>query len=333
MSSLIVEVVEFEKEDHPNADRLAIAKIKGKAWQCIISKDWKEPFIGVYFPIDSILPPNLVEEFNLEKMTSKGRIRSVRLRGELSQGLLLPLEGSISKSEIGSDIASKLGITKYDPPIPINMSGTMEKKPDGWTKYTDIENIKNFPASFEDGEIVSCSEKAHGACSSFMKFGGELFVSSHNVCLKRNKDNSYWRAAIEIEDKLMEFLGEGDTLFGELLGVQELKYGLEGGKVAIRFFDLLSGGKYMDTNEFRQKVGKFFGEEYLVPLLYEGPFSYDKMQELSSGDSVIPGANHIREGIVIKPIKERYDGKIGRIVLKFISDDYLLSKGKKTEYH
>ena len=70
--------------------------------------------------------------------------------------------------------------------------------------------------------------------------------------------------------------------------------------------------------------------DFLVPVLYRGPFSNAVIQDYISGPSMIYGAKHIREGIVVKPIIERYSERLrGRLILKYVSMDYLEGKKKK----
>jgi hypothetical protein len=64
-------------------------------------------------------------------------------------------------------------------------------------------------------------------------------------------------------------------------------------------------------------------EDYYVPILYTGPYRRDVIEQLMNGVSMIPGADHVREGIVIKPFTEIWDQHIGRLVLKAVSPDYL----------
>ena len=74
-------------------------------------------------------------------------------------------------------------------------------------------------------------------------------------------------------------------------------------------------------------------EEYdmpTVPIIQTNyPFNFDEILKISNGPSLIKGANHHREGCVIKPMKERHDYKIGRVILKCVGEDYLLGKNKK----
>ena len=82
MSSLIADIVEFDVEKHPQADKLSIAKIRGKAWQCVFNHEqWGlkagDVGRGLYVPIEALLPENLIAEHNLANYVHKGRIRSI----------------------------------------------------------------------------------------------------------------------------------------------------------------------------------------------------------------------------------------------------------------
>ena len=166
MSSLIVEIVEIKEIlDHPDADRLEIAKVKG--WECVVGKgDLNQGDLVVYVPIDSVLPIELSDRLGVTKYLSKGRVRTAKLRGIYSQGLIinvkvLPELGDIIKK--GEDVKDILGITKFiPPPPPANMSGEQRQKHPDFHEYTEIENIKNFPDVLVIGEQVSISEKIHG---------------------------------------------------------------------------------------------------------------------------------------------------------------------------
>lgn len=335
MSSLIVECVEADVVKHPDADKLCLAKIRGKGWQCVINhQDWGvvpgDVIKAVYFPIDSILPESMVETHSLGNYTHKGRIRTVRLRGEISQGLLLPIGRDIPDYEVGTVVTEELGIQKYEQPIPVELDGEVEELPEGWQRYTEIENIKNFPNVFSDNEEVVVLEKLHGANLSVYKKDGKLYVAGRNYCWKESESNSYWRAIQPYKDTLLQILEDGWQLYGELLGVQDLKYGCEKGNVGVRFFDLTKLGIYQDYEEFRS-----FSETNSLPTVPELgtiTYNYEELQKFSTGDTLVTGS-HIREGVVIRPLTENFNSNVGRKILKFISDDYLVRDGKKTEYN
>jgi len=118
-------------------------------------------------------------------------------------------------------------------------------------------------------------------------------------------------------------------LYGEIFGSRVQKgfeYNVVSGKFGYRAFDLLVDGKYVDTVEFREICAQYGVET--VPELYRGSFSLAKIKELANGKTTL-GADHIREGVVVKPIAERTHPKIGRMVLKFVSDEFLRTKDGK----
>ena len=104
----------------PNADRIELAIIDG--WQCVVSKSdgFKVGDKVIYVEIDSILPPKPEFEFMKDR---KYRVKTIKLRGQISQGLVLPTSliphfntiACPTGTEEGSDVTSYLGITKYDP--------------------------------------------------------------------------------------------------------------------------------------------------------------------------------------------------------------------------
>lgn len=128
MSKLHVEICKIKKiEDLSNADKLQMATVKD--WQCLIRKNqYKEGQLIIFVPPDAILPDNLIEELKLEYLKGKNRIKTVKLRGYISQGLILPTDilkkydqfcyGENDLSE-GEDVAKILGITKYKPPVKV----------------------------------------------------------------------------------------------------------------------------------------------------------------------------------------------------------------------
>jgi len=120
-------------------------------------------------------------------------------------------------------------------------------------------------------------------------------------------------------------------LFGEVFGskVQSFSYGMKG-TLSFRAFDLLVDGKYLDWDVFREICTRY--EVPCVPVVAEYPFSIEYVKQLSSGGTLVPGADgaNIREGVVVKPTHERMNPRIGRVILKYVSDEYLF--GEKTDF-
>jgi len=364
MSELIVEVVEIDKiENHPNADRLDMATVKG--WQCVVKKDaFKAGDKGLYIPIDSILPIELEEMiFGPESKVklSKSRVKTIKLRGAISQGLLVGLDvvGLSSNLEIGTDLKEELKISKYEPPVG-RQQGLMGgyKVPkivnENFKKYTSIENVKNYIRLFKDGEEVSVTEKIHGTnfragyvprefntmWKKVLRFFGvlseyEFVYGSHNVQLQnsvsvKSESTNVYLEAVK-RDRLSEILKPGEVIYGEIYGSSVQKnyiYGCEEGQRKTVYFDLMINGEYQEPDAFFAWCAK--NNIPTSPELYRGPFDFEKIKGLLKGNSVMVPSQKIIEGGVCKAV-DKTSSIIGRKVLKFINDDYLLKDN--TEFH
>jgi len=192
MSTHRVEIIEIQAiNGHLNADRLELATVQG--WQIVVGKgNFKPGELALYVPVDSVLPNSLEERLFPpgSKITlKKGRIRSIKIRGQMSQGMLIPLSEVVAELNaqaaggsdwvesdilLGDDFASLLNITKYEPPEPEFAGSTNNTKKasknqinPNFKKYTDIENIKWYTNVFKEGEMVYISEKLHGTSARF----------------------------------------------------------------------------------------------------------------------------------------------------------------------
>lgn len=120
-------------------------------------------------------------------------------------------------------------------------------------------------------------------------------------------------------------------LYGEIYGpgVQYLPYDAEPGKPKFKLFDIKINGVYLDWSRAQMLVegiqNRLGIQLPTVPVLYEGPFNWEFVKTFSSGSSTL-NTTHIREGCVIKPTQERIEPGIGRLILKYINDDYLIDK-------
>lgn len=358
---LIEEILQIDI--HPNAERLELATIKG--WQCVVQKGkFRQSDQCVYIPIDSILPIAVEEAIfgkDSKVKLNKSRVKTIKLRGAISQGLVIPVELVLKgKFRTGTDVTSLLGITKYEPPakeVPGLMGVKREKALENpnFSKYGGIENFKNYPDLFKEDEEVYVTEKIHGtnfragyvptAVNTFMrrikKFFGKLpayeFVyGSNNVQLQQKGykkgfygENVYGEAVTKY--KLNEILKPGEVIYGEVYGAGIQKgytYGHKEGERSLIIFDLKKDGSYVKPDELIE----FCKERSLpiVPEIYRGPFTKETIKALTIGDSVLTPTQKIREGVVVKPTLEE-KSIIGRKVLKIISDEYLL--GDQTDFH
>jgi len=336
MSSLIVPVALIEKiMPHSNADALELAHVLG--WQLVVKKG--EYQVGdkvIYFQPDTILPFEVSERFGVTKYLSKQRIRCAKLRGEPSFGLAVRPDDE--SWPVGENVAEYYGATKYEPPVRPGPGDAEANHPLFW-EYTEIENMRNFPTVFEEGETVLLTEKIHGTNCRAGSIEGELMAGSKAVRRKRPADDKfassiYWFPfTLEPVRTLIEQLQQTHRqviLFGEVYGskIQSFHYGFKGA-LGFRAFDLLIDGKYLDWQEFVTQC-EGYGIE-TVPLVATIPFSLDAVKQYSEGKTLLMQQDaHIREGLVVRPLQERSDPRVGRVLLKYVSDSYLF--GEKTDY-
>lgn len=354
MSEFHVNVVKLgPMVPHPNADTLNITKVFD--YPVITKKGgFKEGDLVVYIPVDSIVPnteewyflcplsEDRLPKYKIGEVPEKYRvIEAKKLRGIFSQGMLAPLPmQSIDILKEGDDVRAIMCITKYEPPIPSSMNGECEAAPKGWVfpVYTDIEGIKRYPNVLIPGEDVIITEKIHGCNSRFCHDGERLWVGSHTQIKKRDEKNLWWQVAAtnNLEEKLAK--APMYVFFGETYGqVQDLKYGVKSGS-RFRVFDVydVAAMKYVDYSDAFLLANKI-GLEW-VPTLAVGPWDPEKFNLLSEGRttvtetinnvSAIQPVDHIREGFVVRPIKERWSDEIGRVILKRVGEGYLLRKKK-----
>jgi RNA ligase (TIGR02306 family) len=304
----------------------------------------------------------LIEKYNLEYLKKNGRTSTVKLRGYLSEGLILDLpEG---KWKLGDNVAENLGITKYEPPEPkfsvrSNVNQVSKKKLNPYfDKYTEIENIKNYKNVFNIGDIVVITEKIHGCNSRFgylpiviskntpffdrlnmlfkkyiLKQSYEWVYGSHNVQITNHSNRkSYYGEDVwgNIAKKynLANKIPQNMIVYGEVYGegIQDLTYGLKG--VDLVVFDIKLNSQYLNWNEVKS-IASQLGLK-TVPELFVGELQEDTIKQFTNGQSILY-PSHIREGCVVKMLVEESDPRIGRKILKSISEEYLLRKNA-TEY-
>lgn len=351
MAAFESKVCEIRVEEHPNADQLELA-IVGE-YRCVVRKgEFATGDLVAYIPESAICPDDLIEEMGLTGRLSgsqKNRVKAVRLRGIVSQGLVYPVTGKAFRGMIpneGEDVTETLGIVKYEPQIPTLLKGEVETAY-GNTLHYDIENIKKFPNVFGITEELVFTEKIHGTwcClghhpdhpSPIVTSKGQ---SSKGLVLKHgemNVNNLYmrtWAQHCDAFEKIRQHAapdGQPFYLLGEIYGrgVQDLHYGEE--KPMFRVFDAFVGY----PNDGRPYPGNFLcyddlvsvvnGMVPMVPLLYRGRMKREALEEHTNGKTALGGGN-VREGIVIRPVRERDTLAFGRVILKSVSDAYLLRK-------
>lgn len=336
------------------ADNIEVASIAG--YQSIVSKGkYKTGDWAFYIPEAAIVPDDIIKHLGLEGRLAgkdKNRVKAIRLRGVLSQGLLLDplyLKDVTIISET-ADYSKALGIEKYDPPVPAEFGGDVVGIGPERTVNFDVEPLKKYPNLFGEITPVTITEKIHGTCvqigvlsgySNDKLFGRDknIYVASKGLGAKGlvfgpEADNVYTKMLLkylpvfeEMTDMIdghMYFIGE---IFGR--GVQDLDYDTE---PTIRFFDILTQHHGYLNNDEKELVLNAF-ELPTVPVLYRGQFSHRVVNNLLEMDTVQGNNKHMIEGVVIRADDERHrHRRVGRPMLKAVSDRYLERKGG-TEYN
>lgn len=362
MSEFQVPVVPVVISPHDNADALELAQV-GLYLSVVKKGQFKTGDLVAYIPEAAIVPEPLLLELGLNRRPDPAnpgreigglaggqynRVKAIRLRGVVSQGIVYPARPGWVEDQ---DVAEELGITKWEPKIPSSLQGRVRPfNPENqrWLVKYDIENLKAHPKMFEDGELVEFSEKCHGSHVMFsVRPDGTAMVASKGLGARglpfaEDDENLYNRVfySLKVKDKLAAVADQmgADALIlcGEIFGagVQDLTYGYNAQvNPGYRAFDcaVVTGfdKRWMDSAELDALLAEI--GVLRVPILYRGPYSLDVVKEYTSGKTTF-GANHIREGIVINTLVERHHPKWGRAKLKSVSEDYLLRKGEVTEY-
>lgn len=332
----------------PNADAIEVATVGG--WNVVVKKG--EFTVGqdaVYLEIDSWVPTEIAPFLSKGKEPRvyqgiKGeRLKTVRLRGQVSQGLLLPISAfngkRISIDEYNyefqdvdwdddEDVTQYLGIVKWEPNIPAQLAGIMRGNFPSFIQKTDQERIQNIKRQFEDaaadGEEFEVSEKLDGSSMTSYFNVGDFGVCSRNIDLKESEDNAFWKMAnsLNLKEKL-ETYGKNIALQGELIGngIQGNQYNLSGHE--FRIFDVydIDAGRKMLPDE-RQAVLAELGLQFVneVPQLlpryrFKPDTTIQDVLAMAEGKSMLNGSE--REGLVFKSLTREFS-------FKAISNKWLL---------
>lgn len=342
---------------HPNADSLEICHVGG--WK-VVTKigEYTEGDLAVYFEVDSFLP--IEEDFEFLRKSSykkmgdiEGfRLKTIKLRQELSQGLLLPLsilekgdemKIGISKQpwgdqlqlgpyddaiviEEGADVTAYMCVLKYEPPIPACLSGIIKGNFPGWGRKTDQERAQNLTNKINleitKGSRFEITIKLDGTSMSVGKNRDAIVVCSRNLSLDMDQEGNTLVDVAKSKgllDRISEF---GNIMIsGELCGpgIQTNREKLKEHRFFV--FDIfdVDRGEYLDAKK-RMEIVQSLGLDH-VPILNEsvklddiGLNSLDDILAYANGESL---NSSVREGLVFKKID-------GSFSFKAISNEFLL---------
>jgi RNA ligase (TIGR02306 family) len=300
----------------------------------VVKKDeYKVGDLAVYYEIDSFLPVRPQFEFlrksSFKRMgSSEGfRLKTIRLRGQISQGLLTPIPEGISNPREGDDLTEALDIVKYEPPIPAQLAGKIKGTFPSFIPKTDEIRIQNFESEVgfsPVGERAYVTEKLDGTSFTCYFNNGVFGVCGRNWELSETSDNSLWRMAnvLQLKEKMTKH-GKNIALQGELVGagINGNLYGLSDHKLYFFTGYDIDKGRRMFFDELEWVL---FGLQLqMVPLLEKYGFVIpnesnivDYMLKYAEGKSVL-NMEVDREGVVVRGLEREFS-------FKAISNTYLL---------
>lgn len=334
-------------EPIPNAD--AIEKIRVLGWWVVVKKgEFKPGDKVVYCEIDSLLPERAEFEFlrpsSYKPAITDGtgtvlqapgfRIKTIKLRGQVSQGICFPLgilpEGATAAED--ADVTELLAVRKWEPPQ-TGTSGRTRGSFPGFLPKTDETRVQVLEKTIAKylGREFFVTEKLDGTSFTAFVREGEFGVCSRNMLLDTTDETSTLvRLAkrLDLEAKLRALgaaRGHEVAVQGEVIGpgVQQNKYGLK--EIALRVFNVfdVSGYRFFDHAHMLAAVAEMGLEA--VPQLGTVVLNHtvDELVALSEGTSVLNPKSQ-REGIVLRPLVEVEDDYLGRLSFKAINPKFLL---------
>ncbi len=338
------------------ADRIEVATMQGLGWECIVKKgEFKIGDFVIYIEIDSILPDKSEYEFMRSR---KFRVRTIKLKGQVSQGLIIPINSvRLNHIKVGKDVTELLGIVKYDPELAEEMKQSEGKKKSlkwkmmhhrftrwlmgfkfiydlistepgwpGWVSKTDEERIQKMPQVLEryKDSTVYITEKVDGQSATYTRNKKKFIIASRNK-VNTNPSSNYGRIAEKYKlKKIFKSVFSSHTVLqGEIIGpkIQGNKYKLT--EQMFMAYNLIgSDSTFIHYNYFSKELKRYNIPS--VPFIKECKIS-DIGLTVADWVQFSKGVSRLdpdtpREGIVVRIVEN------GKKVLSFkvINPDFLL---------
>jgi RNA ligase (TIGR02306 family) len=321
----------------PGAD--AIEKVRVRGWWCVAKKGELKPGdLCLYHEIDSLLP--IIPQYNFmakgttpkKSITENGseiegyRLKTVVLRGQISQGLALPLGQfpTLAGKSPGTDVTSDLGIYLYEPPIPENMKGVLRGAFPGGIPKTDELRVQNILGDFESyrGQHFSATVKVDGSSSTIYKTDDDFGVCWRKWNLVESDNHPYWRLAHQYNLKDRMPKGYAIQAEGAGEGISHNRHKLKGQDFYVFYVFEINKYRYLELSEmvdFCKDVGLKTVPIYAEDLVMN--YSYEDLLAMADGPCPL-NPSVLREGLVF-----RLNGSQPKISFKVISNEYLLKYG------
>jgi RNA ligase (TIGR02306 family) len=338
------------------ADNIVKITFKSIGWSCVTNKS-SNPYEGkqvVYLEVDSMLPSTnpvfaFMEPYHY-------RVKTVKLRGTVSQGLAIPLDdfpglidqigGDVSTIEEGLDVTDIIGVVKYEVPETVQIRGDTKGPFPGFIEKTDEPRAQGFEQAVLEKLLAEhefdVTVKMDGSSGTYFLFNGEFGVCSRNQELKDTESNIFWKIArkYNIEKRMRKYAATGKltnfAIQGEVAGpgIQSNRIGLTEVKLFVFTIQNLDTAKRLDNNEIAfvlDELNHVFDDTFtqddncelfqMVPWVVDVPplKTLEDVAKLSEGTFII--TDKVREGIVLRAKDD------ASISFKFINPSYLIKFG------
>ena len=320
----------------PGADNIEVATVRG--WKVVVRKgEFEIGSLCVFFEIDSFLPELPEFEFlrkscfaTLNTGETGFRIRTVKRRKQLSQGLALPLSHFSLTSKtftIGTDLTNFLGVKKWKHNVSAYLGGDALGNFPSFVPKTNEERIQNLSELYPllRQKYFNVTEKLDGTSFTAFYYNDTFGVCSRNWELKESSSNIYWQ--IFHQYKIGDFLKSlpfPSAIQGEIVGgkIQGNPYKLPNYRLYV--FNLINLDNQKRLDIFSSSNLSLLSNAGLdtVPLLFRDfflPSSLDTLIAFSSGNSLV-NPNTTREGLVLRNFENSYTS------FKVISNNFLLKQ-------
>ena len=323
----------------PDADNIVCATVDG--WKLVTQKsnNFQAVDLVVYFEIDSFLP--MTERFEFLRKSSykvmdnvEGfRLKTIKLRGQVSQGLILPLSefADHGQMEEGDDLTEVLGIKKWEAPLHPSLAGKARGNFPEFIRKTDQERVQNVFKYFSRYKKTSSryemTLKLDGSSTTIYCKSGYVGVCSRNLDLTETEENAFWKVARSTNlISALESYGRNIAIQGELMGP-----GVQGNRENLKALDLyvfdifdIDKQEYMDYEERKSVIGNLIS---LNASFKEAPnLGIIDINDIESVQQMLdmadrPSISHpIAEGIVFKSLTNP------RHSFKVINNKFLLKE-------
>lgn len=324
----------------PEAERIEKAKVLG--WDCVVQKGlYQVGDIALFVFPDTLVPKRFLD--SSYEGEEKVRLKVVKLKGQYSAGLLIPLD-EVKKflpkdKEIalfeGEDLSEYLGIEKYEKPVPAQLAGQIVGQfPTFLVSKTDEDNYRSNPEAVEEmkrlgEEEIAITVKADGSSGTFLvdPSSNEFRACSRNLMLKEDEKNTFWQVAnkYKIEEDIRSS-GRNLAIQGEIVGpgVQSNNLGFKEIKFLVFLIKDLDSGSWFSWDE----VVNFCRESNYLETVEEigrlkaADLDFDELQKIA--DELKYPSGKPAEGLVIRPVRPIPSNSLQKfwLSLKVVSQPY-----------